>query len=262
MREETRRKIIRLTIGVVSIVLFILCWDLYALYVNSPYLPRPQRVFAVLISIIIQNERDFSGFHINQHISASLTRVFCGFGLAAIIAIPFGLISGWLWYIEAASSSIIEVIRPIPPLAWIPFAIYFFKDPFSSIFIVFLGAFFPIMLSTIAAVKSIDSILVDAARILGARRLDLLYKVIIPASAKGIATGLRIGLGVGWMCLVAAELVGVRNGGLGFYMMLMSDVGRFENVFAGIIIIGVLGFFMITSLTCVEKRLSKWAGMA
>ena len=260
MKEETRRKIVTLTIGALSIFLFISLWDLYALNVNSPYLPRPQQTFATLISMLIHNERDFSGLLISQHISASLVRVFYGFGLAAIIAIPIGLLSGWSWYIETATSTIVEIIRPIPPFAWIPFAIYFFKDPMNSIFIVFIGAFFPILLSTVASVKSIDPFIIDAAKTLGAGRFNLFRKVIIPASIPGIMTGLRIGLGVGWMCVVAAELVGVKGGGLGLYIILMSSVGMFENVFAGMILIGTLGFLMVMSMTYIERRLSRWAG--
>jgi len=215
----------------------------------------------VLISMLIHNERDFSGFLISQHISASLVRIFYGFGLAVIFAIPLGLLSGWSWHIEAATSPIIEIIRPIPPLAWIPFAIYFFRDPMNAIFIVWIGAFFPILLSIVSGVKSIDPILIDVAKTLGAGKLNLFRKVIIPASIPSIMTGMRIGLGVGWMCLVAAELVGVKGGGLGLYIMIMSDVGRFENVFAGMILIGILGFLMVMSMTYIERRLSRWAGM-
>jgi NitT/TauT family transport system permease protein len=262
MKVGTRGKIVTFLIGTAAIFIFVLLWDVYALYLNSSYLPRPQRVFATLISILIQNEKDFSGFRISQHISASIIRVLSGFGLAAIIAIPIGLLSGWSWYIEKATSPIVEIIRPIPPLAWIPFAIYFFRDTLSSIFIVFIGAFFPILLSTVAGVKSIDTLLIDAARTLGAKRVDLFRKLIVPASIPSIMTGLRIGLGVGWMCVVAAELVGVEGGGLGVYIILMSNVGRFENVFAGMILIGVLGFIMVSSMTYVERRLFRWAEMS
>jgi len=261
MRRETRRGIIQVAIGTAAVLLLILLWDLYAMQVDSPYLPRPQQVFATLVSILIHNDKDFSGFLISQHISASVVRVLCGFGLAAILAVPIGLLCGWLWYIEKAISPIIELIRPVPPLAWIPFAIYFFRDPLSSIFIVFLGVFFPILLSTVAGVKSIDPLLIDAARTLGTKGLDLFRKVIVPASVPSIMTGLRIGLGIGWMCVVAAELVGVKGGGLGIYILSMSDVGRFENVFAGMILIGVLGFIIMLIMTQLERRLSRWAGM-
>jgi NitT/TauT family transport system permease protein len=260
MKDQNRRNT-AIIIGITAIFLFVFSWSLIAAYVNSPYLPEPQRVFATLTSILIQDEKDFSGFRISQHISASMIRVFSGFGIAAVMAIPIGLLTGRFWHIEKAASPIVEIIRPIPPLAWIPFAIYFFRDPGSSVFIVAIGAIFPILLSTAAGVKSIDSVFVDAARTLGAKRLDVFRKVIIPASVPSIMTGLRIGLGVGWMCVVAAELVGVKNGGLGVYIMLMSDVGRFENVFAGMIIVGFLGFVMVTIMTYVERRLSRWAGM-
>jgi len=211
--------------------------------------------------MLIQNKKDFSGFLISQHISASLIRIFSGFVLAAVIAIPLGLLCGWFWYVEAVSSPIVEIIRPIPPLAWIPFAIRFFTDPMSSIFIVFLGTFFPILISTVAGVKSIDPIIIDAAKTLGAGRFDIFRKVVALASIPGIVTGLRIGLGVGWMCVIAAELVGVKGGGLGLYIELMSWAGLYENVFAGMILIGVLCYLTVTGMTCIERRLSRWAGI-
>lgn len=261
MKEETRRKIFKFIIEALSVFLFIFMWDQFALFINSPYLPRPIRTFTVLFSMLIHNERDFSGFLISQHISASLVRIFYGFGLAVIIAVPLGLLSGWSWHIEAATSPIVEIIRPIPPLAWIPFAIYFFKE-MAPIFIVFIGAFFPILLSIVFGVKSIDPILIDVAKTLGAGKFDLFRRVIAPASIPSIMTGMRIGLGVGWMCLVAAELVGVKGGGLGLYIMNMSAVGRSENVLPGMILIGVLSFLTVIGMTYIERRLSRWAGMS
>jgi ABC-type nitrate/sulfonate/bicarbonate transport system permease component len=111
-----------------------------------------------------------------------------------------------------------------------------------------------------SGVKSVDSILIDASRTLGAGRLQIFGKVVIPASAPSIMTGMRIGLGVGWMAVVAAELVGVKGGGLGIYILNMSEVGLFGNVFAGMILIGLLGFLMVSCLSYVERRFSRWAG--
>jgi len=251
----------RVSIGAVSLILFLVIWDRTASLMRSPYLPPPYDVLKALISMIVFNQVDHTGHLMSDHVSASVFRVLYGFALAAAVGVPVGLFTGWSWHIESATNPIIEVIRPIPPLAWIPFAIKFFGDPFNTVFIVFIGAIFPTILSTVAGVKAIDPILVDAAKTLGATRSKLFTKVVVPSSAPSITTGLRIGLGVGWMCIVAAEMVGVRTGGLGYYILVMMDIGRFENVFGGMILIGIIGFVMVTAMSYLERRLSKWARM-
>jgi len=251
----------RVVIGAISLVFFVMIWDRAAASIRSPYLPLPYDVLKALISMLVFNQVDHTGRLMSEHISASVFRVLYGFVLAALVGVPVGLFTGWSWHVESATNPIIEVIRPIPPLAWIPFAIKFFGDPFNTVFIVFIGAIFPTILSTVAGVKAIDPILVDAAKTLGATRSKLFTKVVVPSSAPSITTGLRIGLGVGWMCIVAAEMVGVKTGGLGYYILVMMDIGRFENVFAGMILIGIIGFIMVTAMSYLERRLSKWARM-
>ncbi len=246
-------------INIVSIASWIIAWEVLAIAIKSAYLPTPHSVLIALLHSFF--EKDFLGFYLTQHIYASITRVLYGFLLASVLAIPLGLLSGWFRIVENFSSPIVEIIRPIPPLAWIPFAIYFFGEPFDAVFIVFLGVVFPILLSTVSGVKSVDPILIDAAKTLGARSLTLFTKVVIPASVRSITTGIRIGLGVGWMSIVAAEMVGVRGGGLGFYIWAMSEVGRFDLVFSGMIIIGLIGYAMMKILTYAEARLSAWTGI-
>jgi len=249
----------RILLAVVSLVSFFGLWWWIAIHDPRGVLPTPQDIFTTLARIVITNQRDLTGHVFSDHVASTLSRVFYGFSLAAVVAIPVGLLSGWSIWAESISKPIVELLRPIPPFAWIPFAIIFFREPFDSVFIVYLGAFFPILLTTIAGVKAVDSILIDAAKTLGANRGHLFSKVIVPASIPHIMTGIRIGLGVGWMTIVAAELVGVKGGGLGVYIHTMSDIGRFENVFAGMFIIGIIGFLMITAVTYVERRLSRWA---
>lgn len=253
------KKYSRYGISIASIACWLLAWEVLAITIKSAYLPTPHSVFFGLISSLV--ERDFLGFYVTQHIYASLGRVFYGFLLASVLAIPLGLLTGWFRMVESVSSPIVEVIRPIPPLAWIPFAIYFFGEPFDAVFIVFLGVLFPILLSTISGVKGVDPILIDAAKTLGASGSTLFTKVVIPASVRSITTGIRIGLGVGWMSIVAAEMVGVRGGGLGFYIWAMSEVGRFDLVFSGMIIIGLIGYLMVRTVGYAEKRLSAWSGI-
>ncbi len=241
-----------LTVG--SIVIFLVLWHILAALWSSPYFPTPLAVALALVNAFF--EKDFMGFTIGQHIVSSLTRIVIGFVLAVALAIPFGLGSGYLRWVERLTNPMIELMRPVPPLAWIPFAIYFFGDPFDAVFIVMLAVFFPVYLSTVAGIKAIDPILVDAARTLGARRLRLFTQVVIPAALGSIATGMRIGLGVGWMCIMAAEMVGVKGGGLGVYIWSMSEVGRFDSVFAGMALIGAIGFILTEVMGFVQKRLT------
>jgi len=262
MKEKHRILLIKLGLGALSLFVFFLIWDWFAVTGTNHFLPRPLDIFKTLIRIIITNERDPTGHLFSEHVVASLMRVSYGFFLAAIVAIPVGLLWGWSLYAEGLSKPIVELFRPIPPFAWIPFAIIFFRDPFDAVFIVYLAAFFPIILSTVAGVKVVDPVLIDAAKTLGVNKPQLFTKVIVPASLPHIMTGLRIGLGIGWMAVVAAELVGVREGGLGFYIHVMSDdYGLYENVFAGMFLIGIIGFLMITTVTHIERRLSRWAGI-
>ncbi len=240
-------------LGMASVVLFIVAWHLVAVSLATPYIPKPYAVARALVRAFV--ERDFIGFTIGQHILASLLRIAEGFGLAVALAVPLGLASGWVRWVEAFTSPVIELIRPIPPLAWIPFAIYFFGDPFDTVFIVLLAAFFPVFLNTIAGVKSVDHILIDAARTLGARRLQLFVKVVVPAALNHIVTGMRIGLGIAWMSIVAAEMVGVKGGGLGVYIWAMAEIGRFDSVFAGMVVIGLIGLALTGGMGYVERRL-------
>jgi NitT/TauT family transport system permease protein len=242
-------------LSLLSIASFLALWHLLAIVIASPYLPTPLAVARAAIAAFF--ERDFLGFTIQQHIASSLVRIVWGFGLAALLAVPLGLASGWLRSVEHLTGPVVELLRPIPPLAWIPFAIYFFGDPFDAVFIVFLAAFFPILLSTLAGVKAVDPILIDAARTLGAKRLRLFLQVVLPAALGNIVTGMRIGLGVGWMCIMAAEMVGVKGGGLGVYIWSMGEIGRFDAVFAGMAIIGVVGIALTGAMGWVEKRISK-----
>lgn len=242
----------RVLMGAGSLAAFLLAWYAAATSLSSPYVPQPLAVARALARALVV--KDFLGFTLGQHVVSSLSRIGVGFGLAMALAIPLGLASGWLRWIEGFSNPVVEVLRPIPPLAWIPFAIYFFGDPLDAVFVVFLAAFFPLYLSTLSGVKSVDPILVDAARTLGARRLSLFAKVVVPAALNPMVTGMRIGIGIAWMSIVAAEMVGVRGGGLGVYLWAMAEVGRFDSVFAGMGVIGLIGLVLTGGIERARRR--------
>jgi ABC-type nitrate/sulfonate/bicarbonate transport system permease component len=154
----------------------------------------------------------------------------------------------------------IEIIRPIPPLAWIPIAIIWFGIGIkSAAYIIFLGAFFPILLNTISGVLTMDVRLLEATRVLGAKERHILLKVLAPGSLPSIWIGLRIGLGIAWMTLVAAEFTGVKSGyGLGYLIMIARDVQRPDKIVGGMIVIGLIGYFLDSILRRIESRLLEW----
>jgi ABC-type nitrate/sulfonate/bicarbonate transport system permease component len=194
-----------------------------------------------------------------EHAGASIGRVLIGFSLAALVGIPSGLIMGRSKYASDIGGPIVELIRPIPPLAWIGVGLLIFTYNVGY-FIVFIGVVFPMILSTVNGVKAVDEELIEAARTLGANNLNIFRKVIIPGSLPSIVTGMRIGLGIGWMSIVAAEMVGMREGlGLGYYVWVNYDsYGFYDNMVAGMILIGFIGWLMNFVIQRVEKRLIKW----
>ena len=230
------------TIVLASTLLFFVLWQLTVWILRSPYLPGPAEVVRALVEAL--TKRDFIGFTIGEHILSSLSRILYGYVLAASVAVPLGLAAGWARPLETFLAPWVEMARPIPPLAWIPFAIVFFGSPLDAVFIVFLASFFPIFLNTLTGVKSVEPLLLDAARTLGARRMFLFTRVIVPGAFGHISAGLRLGLGYAWMSIVAAEILGVKGGGLGIFLWTMHEVGRFDSVFAGMVIIGVLGLLL------------------
>jgi ABC-type nitrate/sulfonate/bicarbonate transport system permease component len=190
----------------------------------------------------------------------SLYRVALGYAIAALLAIPLGLLMGWSPGLLRATHSLFEVVRPIPPLAWIPIAILWFGIGIkSAVFIIFLGAFFPILLNTISGVLSIQPILIEAARTLHAKGKDIFFKVLLPGAVPSIFVGMRIGIGIGWMTLVAAEFTGVKEGyGLGYMIMTARDIQRPDEIFAGMLVIGVIGLLIDVGLRATESRMIRW----
>jgi ABC-type nitrate/sulfonate/bicarbonate transport system permease component len=126
---------------------------------------------------------------------------------------------------------------------------------------VFLGIFFPVLFNVILGVKSVDPLLIDAAKTLGAKRTHLFFKVILPFTTPYLMTGIKVGLGVGWMCIVAAEMVGRYGGGVGYYILARTEAGLYDYVFAGIAMIAILGILTTGVASQVERRLHRWMGM-
>ncbi len=196
-----------------------------------------------------------------KYVVASLFRVTWGFSLAALLAIPLGLTIGWYRRAQMALNPMVQVFRPISPLAWIPLAILWFGvGDASAIFLIFLGCFFPLLLTSINAVRNIPSVYINAGRNFGLRPAELVYRVLYPAVVPQLLVGLRITLGVAWLVVVAAEMIAV-DSGLGFLIVDARNAGnRYDLVVAGMVIIGLIGLLLDTAMRSLEKvRSFRWA---
>jgi ABC-type nitrate/sulfonate/bicarbonate transport system permease component len=241
-------------------LLLILIWQgLSSLQVIPPYkLPSPVEIILGFKDLLIIGVPPGNLLH--NHMLYSLYRVVLGYAIAALLAIPLGLLMGWSPGLLRMIRPLFELVRPIPPLAWIPIAILWFGIGIkSAAFIIFLGAFFPILLNTISGVLSIHPILIEAARTLHAREKDIFLKVLLPGAVPSIFVGMRIGVGIGWMTLVAAEFTGVKEGyGLGYMIMTARDIQRPDEILAGMLVIGVIGLLIDIGLRATESKTIKW----
>lgn len=180
-----------------------------------------------------------------EHITASLFRVGCGFGVAVLVAVPMGL---WMGRVDGAFRTlnpIFQIMRPISPIAWIPLAILWFGvGELSPVFLIFIAAVFPMIVQTAAGVHTIEKRYLDAANNFGVSRRTLFTRVIVPAVLPEIVVGMRISLGVAWLVVVAAEMIALRSG-LGYLIIDSRNAGnRYDLVIAGMIIIGLIGLLL------------------
>jgi len=192
------------------------------------------------------------------NVSYSASRVFQGFLLACVIGIPLGLMIGWSRLVSNIVDPLIQSLRPIPITAWLPFSIAIFgiRD-FGSIFLIFLGGLYPIVVNTTQGARDIEKNLVRAAMMMGASQLQLLRRVVLPASTPSIFTGLRIGLGVSWTAVIVSEMVAVKSG-LGYVLWDAYYVGRMDIVLADMASIGAMGFISDQIIVLIQNKFLSW----
>ena len=189
---------------------------------------------------------------------SSLVRVGAGFGFAVLIGIPLGFAMGYFKTANSNLDPIVSTLRPIPPIAWIPLAILWFGLGMKpTIFIIFIGTLFPIVLNTQQGVRGASRRLTEFALVLGASRAQILRKVIVYEAFPSVITGMRIGFGIGWMSVVAAEMIAAKSG-LGYLIMTARWVFATDMVLAGMLMIGLIGFGGDLLLRSVESRFMRW----
>ncbi len=263
----------RIVLGCASLVIFVAVWWLYSAYLHAEwpfagrtpsdskeFLPNPRQVMDAFFGSF--THRDPSGVFMSAHIYASLKRISLGFALAFCSALPIGLLMGRSRNADAIGRPIMELFRPIPPIAWVPIFLIALGFLWGPAMIVFLGIFFPILLNVILGARSVDPVLIDAARTLGARRTDIFTKVVLPFTLPYMMTGIKVGLGVGWMCIVAAEMLGAVGGGVGYYINNMAyQYAGYDKMFAGMLVIGLLSVLTTGVAAFFERRLMRWMKM-
>lgn len=243
-----RKTIISLVVPTIIIII----WALLTTYtgiIPSYLIPSPHDVVVAFEELLMNGTLISATFE-------TLTRVLLGFIVAAAVAIPIGILMGWSKTAENYLGFTIGILRPIPPIAWIPFAILWFGLGLgSSIFIIFVGSVFPILINTADGVKRIDKVYVESAYTLGANQYQTLRKVVVPAALPNIITGLKVGMGIALMCTVAAEMIGSSNG-LGYLILTATSMLDSAGAIVGMLTIGLIGLGFEYIFTRMERKLN------
>ncbi len=199
----------------------------------------------------------YSGTWLSNVQNSSL-RVIQGFALAALLGVPLGLLIGWSRIFSQLFDPMIQSLRPIPITAWLPFSIALFgiRD-LGSVFLIFLGGFYAIVVNTTQGARDVERNLVRAALMMGSTRGQLLRRVVFPAAMPSIFTGLRIGLGISWTAVIVSEMVAVKSG-LGYVLWDAYYVGRMDIVLADMVSIGIMGYLSDRLIVLLERRVLRW----
>ncbi len=240
-------------------VLLAIWWAVAAAQWISPlFLPAPGQVLLKLIAIA--SPQGFMDATLWQHLAASLARIVVALLAATIIGIPVGIAMGLSPTVRGILDPLIELYRPVPPLAYLPLMVIWFGiGETSKVLLIYLAIFAPVAMSALAGVKSAQQVRIRAAQSLGASRTQVLWLVILPGALPEILTGLRIGLGVGWSTLVAAELIAATRG-LGFMVQSAGEFLATDVVLAGIAVIAIIAFGLELGLRALQRRLTPWHG--
>ena len=241
---------------VLSLGSAVIIWQLFATFIigNKFILPSPADVVIAFIDL-------YSKGTLWEDFEVSMIHFFLGLFMALLIGIPIGIGMGWFERMNRFLDPIIEVLRPIPPLAWIPFAIVWFGlTDFSAGFVIFIGAVFPVIINTYEGFRSIPRVFVEAGKMLGcSSNLSLIRHIAIPSALPNLAAGFRIASGVAWMCLVAAEMFGVSRFGLGQKIWWYYNLHQMDTVLVYILILGFIGLAMdYVFRYWMNKSLLKW----
>jgi NitT/TauT family transport system permease protein len=223
-------------------------WDFYIRFTN---LPTPMEV-ATQLGLAMDNIKFIT------NVGMSLRRIAIGFAVATVLGVGLGLAIGRYKLLRQLMFPAIEALRPIPAIAWVPISIMLWPDnEVSIVFITFIGAFFPILLNTVAGVQAVDAVLLRAGQCLGAREPQLMWHVVLPGAAPQVFTGLAVGMGVAWVSLIAAEMISGQFG-VGYFTWEAYSLISYADIVLGMITIGVLGLVCSWSIRAASRLMLPW----
>ncbi len=250
------KKILSLKNVVVSIAILILIWQILfsVSRYNKALFPSPKMAFGALLEMI-GNGRLF------ENIRTSMYRFAVGYSISVVSAVVLGLILGRIPKVFQYVNPALQLLRPISPTAWMPFIVLLFGiGDIPAIVIIFIAAFFPVLLSTVSAVGNIDHVYLKVSKNFGIKQPSLTWNVIFPAAFPQIANGIHLALGTAWIFLVAGEMVGAQSG-LGYQIIDARNNIRADILLATILVIGVIGILLDGILKFIEKAIMKsWGG--
>jgi NitT/TauT family transport system permease protein len=265
---STKHRWREIGVGLVVPAVVIGIWQLVAVkgWVNPQVLPSPLAVVEKWIAYLLPLQPHtegsklawmFSGELIHDSIG-SMYRVLVGFAIGAGLALPLGLSMGASQRVYAWFNPLVQLLRPIPPIAYIPLSILWFGlgNP-PAVFLIALGAFFPVLMNTIAGVRQVDGIYLRAALNLGANRRTMFLRVILPAAVPYILSGVRIGIGTAFIVVIVSEMIAVNNG-LGFRILEAREYFWSDKIIAGMITIGLWGLAIDVGMNRLNNHLLRW----
>jgi NitT/TauT family transport system permease protein len=260
LKKVTRERIITAVLTCISLGTLFMIWYLgtkyrFEFYIRFKNVPTPAEVFQQAAQVGLSNK-----YLVN--IAISLRRILTGFLIAIAIGLPLGLMIGKYPRVRDLFMPVVEVLRPIPAIAWVPMSIMLWPNNEAAIvFITFIGAFFPILLNTIHGVHSLDGVLIRAGRCLGANEAQLFWHVILPGSLPHIFTGLAVGMGVAWVSLIAAEMISGQFG-VGYFTWEAYSLVNYPAIMLGMITIGILGLACSGAIRMIGALLMPWLAFA
>jgi ABC-type nitrate/sulfonate/bicarbonate transport system permease component len=242
--------------NILSAIVFCLIWQLLSLVVQSKFFPGPIDVASAFYDMLVVG--DLQKKRLWYHAFISVERVIVGLTASCIIAIPLGILLGMRQQVYDSTKSVIDSLRFIPPIAWIPIAIVLLRGFTRYTFLIGIGAFFTLLMTTMIGIRRVDPLLVEVMKSFGASKMRIVWKVVIPGALPEILGGIRIALGLGWMSIVAAEMIGGENLGVGRMMVNYAELMRLDVVLVGMVVIGMIGYSMNEAFVALERRLFRW----
>jgi len=257
-RERKKQKMKYTILAIASVCTFLILWQLLVMsgLVNVRNLPAPLEVFQAFLEKLTSKKPDGNTLGVN--ILASMQVSLTGFFAALIIGIPLGLLMGWFEPVDRFVRPIFEMVRPIPPIAWIPVVVIFMGIGLKAkATIIFLSVFVSCVINAYTGIKMTDRTLINVAKTCGAGNVETFLKIGIPSAMPMVFAGIRVSLGSAWSTLVAAEMLAA-TAGLGFMLQTGRNVGEAKIVVLAMVVIAALGALMNSILTLIENRVLKW----